>query len=341
DNFFGLGGDSILAIQAAGRARDAGIAFTPRQLFEHQTVAELAPVADRATQKSESEGPAGADVPLTPIQQWFLEQGFSRPNHWNQAVLLELEVTLDWPALARAAEHLVLHHDALRMRLVRDAQGWHQTVAPKELLTICHREDLSAVPEAGRPAAIEEACSRWQAGLNLNDGPIMRTVWFDLGEEQKPRLLIVIHHLAVDGVSWRILLEDLQRAYAQLVKGEAVTLPSKTTSFKRWAESLQTLARSESLQQEAAHWLATVSAGAARLPMDFPEGSLQEGDTARRRVDLSETETRALLREAPNAYRTGVDGLLLAALARTLCTWRGSDSVAIDLESHGREALFG
>lgn len=365
DNFFALGGDSILAIQTASRARQAGIPFTPRQLFEHQTVAELAEAAGQVKTGVLDQGSVVGEIPLTPIQRWFFEQSFSthppgtdlnshqagpeganhkaalpNPHYWNQAILLEAKTSLDWGVVERAVDHLVLHHDALRVRFFCENGVWRQTALPHESHSLLEKVDLGGVSEADLAYAIEAECTRWQASLNLSDGPLLRVVGFDLGERQNPRLLMVIHHLIVDGVSWRILLEDLERLYSQLSQGVAAVLPPKTSAFKRWAEQLQALAQSEVLRDEAQYWFAATTADIVSLPVDYPEAPRQERDATEYLVELSETETRALLREAPAPYRIGVDDLLHTALLQTICDWCGSATMIIDREGHGREGLF-
>lgn len=347
DNFFELGGDSILAIQVASRARQGRIAFTPRQLFEHQTVAELAAAAGQARSAPPAQDLATGKIPLTPIQRWFFE-GFStahrgalpNPHHWNQAILLELKTPLNWGIVEQAVAHLVLHHDALRMRFQYQNGVWRQRALPDEARSLLEKVALRGVPEADLASAIAAECSRWQASLNLSDGPLLRVVGFDLGERRNPRLLIVIHHLIVDGVSWRIFLEDLASLYSQLSQGKAAVLPPKTSSFRRWAERLQSLVESKVLQDAAQHWGDATADDAVEVPVDYPEAPCCEGDATEYLVNLSEEDTQALLRQAPAAYRTGVDDLLLAALLQTVCAWCGRDTVVIDREGHGREAWF-
>lgn len=365
DNFFALGGDSILAIQTASKARQAGILFTPRQLFEHQTVAELVEAAGQTKTAFFDQGSVVGEIPLTPIQRWFFEQGFStnlsrtdlnshqigpeganhkeaipNPHHWNQAILLKAKTSLDWAVIERAMGHLALQHDALMARFLCESGVWHQTGLSNGPHPLLEKVNLRGVSEADLARAIEAECIRWQASLNLSDGPLLRVVGFDLGERQNPRLLMLIHHLIVDGVSWRILLEDLERTYSQLSKGEAAVLPPKTSSFKRWAEQLQTLAQSEALLDEAPYWIDATTVDAVSLPVDQPDAPHYERDATEYVVELNETETRALLRETQTAYRTGVDDLLHTALAQTICTWCGSDTVVMDREGHGREELF-
>jgi len=340
DNFFALGGDSILAIQVAGRARQAGLAFMPRQLFELQTIAKLAEtIAQAGIITFEQENTVG-DAPLTPIQRWFFEQNFANPNYWNQALLLDVNTSLDVPLLEKAFHFLVSHHDALRLCFNRKDGGWRQANGWDTGGSLLRLVDMSAVPDADKSSFIVAECKRSQACLDLSKGRLLQAIWFDRGEHQSARLFIVIHHLAVDGVSWRILLDDLQSVYFQLTKAETAVLPTKTTAFTRWAEQLNTLAKSGALQSEVDYWLNSVAANPASLPVDHPDGARLEGAAASCIDELSEAATQALLRDALIAYRTGVDDLLLVALVQTLSEWCGTDSVFFDREVHGREDLF-
>jgi non-ribosomal peptide synthase protein (TIGR01720 family) len=200
--------------------------------------------------------------------------------------------------------------------------------------------DLSAVSESGQAAAIAATASRLHAGLNLTTGPLLQFALFELGSGKSARLLIVIHHLAVDGVSWRILLEDLQTAYEQLSRGEAILLPPKTTSFKRWAERLVGYGKSSALRAEQEYWLAETSTGIASLPRDHPTGTNTEASARTVVVSLSVDETRALLQDLPKVYDARINDLLLAALTQVLARWTGERSVLINLEGHGREEIF-
>ena len=210
----------------------------------------------------------------------------------------------------------------------------------------CDVVDLSVLTEAQQTDAIETLVSALQRSLNLAIGPLIRVVYFVLGTDRPGRLLIVIHHLAVDGVSWRILIEDLQRAYQQHERGQPVQLPHKTTSFHAWAHRLTDYARSPELMQEASYWLRTGETQNPALPIDpiTPDQPLDgintEGIAHRVSVSLGREETQGLLREVPVAYGTEINDILLTALARAFQRWTGSSTLWIDLEAHGREAIF-
>ncbi|BAY81673.1 peptide synthetase [Calothrix parasitica NIES-267] len=351
DNFFELGGDSILAIQIISRANQNGIQITPKQLFQHQTIAELAAVAAKSavlgfpqveqlfktTQTPLIEAEQGiitGSVPLTPIQHWFFEQEKANPHHFNQAVLLKVKTELNLNWLEKALQELLLHHDALRLRFEQAESSWEQFhVEPSsEIPLTCF--DLSKLTNSQQQKEINNIANQIQKSLNLSTGSVMRVALFNLGENQSSRLLFVIHHLVIDGVSWRILLSDLQTAYEQLNQGKAIQLPLKTTSFKQWAEHLQTYAESDEFSQFSYN---LPSSKPEELKIDFPNTIATSEQIE---IVLSSEHTQALLKEVPQAYNTQINDILLTALVQTFAQLTGKTSLLIDLEGHGRTELF-
>ncbi|WP_323147480.1 non-ribosomal peptide synthetase [Pseudomonas marginalis] len=333
DNFFELGGDSILSIQVVSRARQAGIHFSPRDLFQHQTVQTLAGVATRSEQVSAEQGVLTGASGLTPIQHWFFDTDIPARQHWNQALVLKPLQLLEPHRLEQALLAVLEHHDALRLSFTRRDAQWHA-------------EHL-AVPKGGvlMQAQVRDMqqCTALftdtQRSLDLQHGPLVRALLVD-GPQGQQRLLIAIHHLVVDGVSWRVLLEDLQNVYRQLSDGQSVSLPAKTSALRDWAARLQAYAGSESLREELSLWQDRLAGSDAVLPVARPHGSLRNRDADTVSVRLDAEHTRQLLQQAPSAYRTQVNDLLLTALARVLCRWSGHGSALIQLEGHGRESLF-
>jgi len=339
DNFFELGGDSILSIQIVSRVNQAGLQLTPPQLFESPTIAGLAAVAETTATLHAQQEPVTGAIPLTPIQHWFFEQKLDDRHHWNQALLLEVQQSIRPDLLKQAVQHLMEHHDALRLRFTKTASGWQQVNAGlDEIKSVPFSEiDLSGIPAAEQESILETTASELQASLNLAEGLILRVALFHVGENQKNRLLIVIHHLAVDGISWRILLEDLEQIYQQLSQGEAVQRPAKTYSFQQWSQSLQDYARSQQLQQERNYWLRT--GDYSGLPVDYPHGANTVGLADTVSVALTVEQTRALLQEVPLAYQTQINDVLLTALVQTFAEWTQEPFLLLDLEGHGREAI--
>src|SRR5688572_7909671 len=342
DNFFELGGDSIVSIQVVARLRQQGVKFSLKEMFQHQTIAELASVAKvTAAVEMEPDEAVGA-VALTPIQQQFFALELANPHHFNQAVLLEMDSVLDASALEVVMQKLVAHHAALRLSFVKSAEGWQQGYAAAEEHKLVSVIDLSELADdEEQREQLEAHAAAAQASLNISEGPLLRVVLFDLGVGRGARLLIAIHHLAVDGVSWRILLEDLQTAYGQASRGEAIELPAGTSTFKRWSESLGEYAASAELQLQAEYWLKQGSELSARLPVDYEDGENTVASGRSVEVKLSRAETQALLQEVPKAYHTQIQEVLATALVLAMREWTGADSLLVDVEGHGREEVVG
>ncbi|HBO3601042.1 TPA: non-ribosomal peptide synthase/polyketide synthase [Pseudomonas aeruginosa] len=336
DNFFEIGGDSIISLQVVSRARQLGIHFTPKMLFEAQTIGALAPLAESGTQVlAIDQGPVTGVTPLLPIQQGFFAEEVAERHWWNQSVLLEAREPLDARHLEQALRGMLAHHDALRLSFTREAAGWtarHRGVeeGAAALLRVARVADL---------AALRALADEVQRSLDLADGPLLRALLatFDDGSQ---RLLLVIHHLVVDGVSWRILFEDLQTAYRQLLAGQAVELPAKTSAFRDWAERLRAFAGDGGLDGELAYWQGQLQGASSDLPCLDPLGDQSNRHARSVSCGLDAEATRQLLQEAPAAYRTQVNDLLLTALARVICRWTGQVDALIQLEGHGREELF-
>ncbi|MFD0648200.1 condensation domain-containing protein [Streptomyces malaysiensis subsp. malaysiensis] len=342
DNFFALGGDSILSIQIVSRARQAGLTLTSKDVFRHQTVAELGMSVEAAPRQPLPE-PAGAvagPAPLTPIQHWYLDG--RRPgdrHHFTMSHRLELTGDLDEAALRQAVDALVAQHAALRTRFLTVDGRWRQEVLPAAPGGVLERHDLSGLDDAARAEAVREATVAAQTGLDIAEGAVLRVLLFAFGPGRPPELLLTAHHLVVDGVSWRVLLGDLETAYRRAAAGGAATLPPASSAFTRWAARLAEHVRSGGLDGELAYWTGMARSAPATLPVDR-EGPNAHGTAATVTTVLGRAETGALLRQVPGVYRTRIDEVLLAALGRSLARWTGGDTVLIGVEGHGREDLF-
>ncbi|HEY9416376.1 MAG TPA: amino acid adenylation domain-containing protein, partial [Pseudonocardia sp.] len=339
DNFFELGGDSILSIQIVSRARRAGLSLTAKDIFLHPTISGL------STAVAVVSGPAPAEIepiagpaPLSPIQRWFFDEYGPLP-HFTQSMLVELPEDLDESALRTAIDAVLSHHDALRLRFRHTDDGWRQDADSDELLEWFQRCDLSSFDETGQRSALEEAASAAQTRLNLETGPLLQVVLFDLGAGRRAQLFLTIHHLAVDGVSWRILLEDLETAYRQVAGGEPARLEPVGTSFTQWVHRLTEHVETGGLSEDLPYWLDMLGDVPVALPVDHT-GLNTAGSARAVTMRLSREDTAALLRDVPGVYRTQVNDVLLGALGRVLSRWTGRDSVLVALEGHGREEIL-
>jgi non-ribosomal peptide synthase protein (TIGR01720 family) len=241
--------------------------------------------------------------------------------------------------LERAWEGLLDHHDALRLRYRKGEGGWQAIPAETDGALALTRIDLTGLPEAERRPALEGAAANLQASLRLSEGPLVRAVYFDLGPDAPGRLFLTIHHLLVDAVSWRILVEDLQAACEQLGRGQRLALPSPTTSFGQWAREQERYAKADALEREAGYWLSLPWNRVSPLPVDKPGGVNSFGSARQVSVSLDVEETRSLLQVVPQRYKTQINDVLLTALARAFQSWSGRSLLLVDLEGHGREAI--
>ncbi|GAA4908936.1 non-ribosomal peptide synthetase [Streptomonospora salina] len=346
DNFFDLGGDSILSIRLVSRVRAAGRELTSKDVFLHQTVEGLAAAVDEREESASGAeeaavGPVTGEVPLTPVQRWFLDTHPRAPEHFDMSLLAEAAPGTDPQLLARAAEHLLAHHDMLRLRVEHTGAGSRQHLDGRASPGAVRVVDASELPEDGVEDLLAREAGRERPAARLAEGPLFEAVVVDTGAADRHRLLLSAHHLVVDGVSWRVLLEDLAAAYGQLRNGGPVDLGAKTTPFPVWAERLAAFTRDGGFAPDLEFWTRTASSTAAGVPVDLDQG---RNDVASERVavsELSREETGALLSRVPGAYRCRIDDVLLAALGRVLTDWTGSDRVLVEKEGHGRDDLFG
>ncbi|MDO9103419.1 MAG: amino acid adenylation domain-containing protein, partial [Methylovulum sp.] len=333
DNYFGLGGDSILSIQIISRAKQAGLLFSLKQLFEAQTIAVLAAQTLAAASANAEQGIVSGSCVATPIQRYFFTNVTVDAHHFNQSVLLEVAADLDGTALAQAVGALLQHHDALRMRYSMD-NG-------KAGLYIAADVGVAEVLQTGAYGSAEDLTAQAQliqSSFRPDNGTLVRVVHFLSRDQGSGRLLLVIHHLAVDGVSWRILLADLHQAYLAAVQGKRIDLPQKTTSYIQWAEKLQSWAKAS---PDAVYWTTQAAVPVAVLPLDNPADGLAVtlADTVIGHWQLDSQLTRQLM-QAPRWLQASVEEVLLAALVETLWEWLGKQTLSIELEGHGREDVF-
>ncbi|AOD24505.1 non-ribosomal peptide synthetase [Rhodococcus sp. p52] len=354
DSFFALGGDSIMSIQLVSRAKAAGLDLTPREVFEHKPPAALAAVVGTATPtETLAELPGGGvgDMPLPPIAHWMLDRGGSI-GRYSQALLLRLPTGLDAATLRAIVTAVLDRHDMLRVHLhaVPDVPGGHVLHVPApgsvDVDTVIHRVPVTSAADSDdffalAAAELDAAADR----LDPHSGRVVQLVWFD-ATSGAGRLLIVIHHLAVDGVSWRILVPDLAAAWAAAAADGATSgalLPPHTgTSVRRWAHALRDAAPTR--RTELDFWRATLDGPNPPLghrPFDPVRDTNATVITVATELPTSVTE--ALLTAVPNAFHGAVDHGLLTALALAVAAWRRDRGhhpaqLLLNLEGHGRDS---
>jgi amino acid adenylation domain-containing protein/non-ribosomal peptide synthase protein (TIGR01720 family) len=340
DNFFTLGGDSILSLQVIARARQAGLHLTVKQLFHAQSIAALSSVITAAEPLHFEQALITGPVHLTPIQRWFFARQLPELSHFNQAIVLQAPQPLRLLWLEQVLRQLVLHHDALRLRFFSQAEGWRQEIAGSPESPVVRTVDLSAIAHNEQSAVMTCLAEAAQASLDLGGGLLLQALCVRVGAASPDLLLLIIHHLAVDGVSWRILVDDLESAYGQRSRNELIRLPEKTTSWQHWAERLWEYAQSESVRSELRFWTASRNLPMTSLPVDMAGGPNTIASSATVQVSLSVEHTQALLHEVPAAYHTQINEVLLTALVMTFATWTEQPRLLIDLEGHGREDVI-
>ncbi|MES2732925.1 MAG: amino acid adenylation domain-containing protein [Bacteroidota bacterium] len=337
DNFFELGGDSIITIQVVSRAKRAGIPLQPRDLFQHQTLAALAACVREESGSTAEQGQLEGESPLLPIQHWFFAQSHAEPSHFNQAVLLQLDKQVSQQQLSQAMTALVSQHDALRFQYTCEDGSWTQSYGAHSVEI--DLVDLKDVAVASLPLAIAQVCDQYQRSLDIEKGALFRMVFIQTpASTSHHRLFLVIHHLVVDGVSWRILLQDLQTCLDGLGEQQPIALYAKSSSYRQWAEALAAYAESVYVESQLPYWQ-SVSEANQPLPVDKVGEVPMRNEVHQHQVKLAATLTSALVSGVHQAYATGINDLLLAALGQTIQVWTHDPQIVIGLEGHGREYL--
>ncbi len=345
-NFFELGGDSIQGLQMISRAQQVGLHLTPQQMYQHQTIADLLDSqAEEGSKRRGEDDPASASfldtdsLPLTPLQHWFFEQELGELHDWSQALQLDVEQLPDLALVEQLVWLFAERHDALRLRFQQGEAGWTQFLGPIEEAIPCRRLDLSGLPEAEQSAAIVAAVEDLRRCLNIRTGPLASVALIERGGGRPGQLVLAIHNLVMDSVSWRILLQDLQIALGPLQQGEPAALLPVPTSFRRYARYLVELAQTPPLQEAATSWIALGRrARTVALPLDHAGvNSRVSADSVW--VALEERATQTLLARTGLAFATPIQAVLAAALARVLARWSGTSALLLDLEGHGRDGL--
>ncbi|MGB8194441.1 MAG: amino acid adenylation domain-containing protein [Chitinophagaceae bacterium] len=330
DDFFVLGGDSIKSIQVVSRLKQRGYSLSIQDVLLYPIVEDLSLHVKTAVRYIDQSTVTGT-IPLSPVQHMFFERYPQNNHHYNQSLLLYSARPVSEIALRACLGKLVEHHDALREVFYRTEQGWMQN--SKGLEQGYGFEEITVENDE----QYKSHCDLVQSTMNLEQGPLFKVVLFHCKDGD--RLLLVAHHLVVDGVSWRVLLEDLSKLYQQHTAGAALSLPLKTDSFRYWQNKQLLYAASPSLQAEDAYWSKVDSEIVKSLPLDHAQGSNHVKDTAGASFTLSEELTSQLQTKCYTAYHTEINDILLTALVRSLQKVFGLDRALLNMEGHGRENI--
>ncbi len=339
DNFFELGGDSIGSIQLVSRARAAGLALSPRDVFQAKTVAQLATVAGTVAFRVADNDGVGP-VPLTPVMHDLRARGGTLDG-LQQSVLLQVPAELTETGLATVLQVVLDHHDVLRLEVLD--KSWRLRTRPVGTVpaTSClRRVDVAGLDGTAARAVMKAAAAAAGARLAPADGVMLQAVWFDAGGERSGRLLLAVHHLAVDGVSWRILLHDLEAAWNAVAAGRPPQLEPVATSFRRWAHTLAAEAARASRADELALWAGPDLGPEPLLGTRALDPERDTTATARSlAVSLPAPVTEAVLSKIPAAFNAGVNDVLLTALALAASALReraDGGPMLVEVEGHGR-----
>ncbi|WP_189032800.1 non-ribosomal peptide synthetase, partial [Paenibacillus albidus] len=336
-NFFELGGDSIKAIQVTSKLNSLGYSLSVRNLLLNPEISKLNKFIEEGD-KELDQGIIQSVVALAPVQKWFFESDFTDMNHWNQAVMLYRQDRFDVDILRQVFTELVEHHDALRMVYRHKDEKIEQYNRGLEGSLF----DLSVeeIPDSlSADITLANSVRRIQTSIDLQHGPLMKLGLFRMSDGD--HLLIVIHHLVIDGVSWRILFEDLTTGYRQLLKKQPIQLPKKTNSYKDWVSGIEKYAIQKGMRKEQEYWAKIESSVVKPLPKDAYVSERKVKDNASYKFNLSMGETIDLMTRAHAAYNTDMNDLLLCALGMAVKKWTKEDRILIHTEGHGREEILG
>jgi amino acid adenylation domain-containing protein/non-ribosomal peptide synthase protein (TIGR01720 family) len=340
ENFFMIGGDSIKSVLVISRMSGAGYKLEMKDLFKYPVISALAPRVKKLKRIPDQSAIKGI-IPLTPIQEDFFSKTHIDSHHYNQAVMLYSREGFAKGAVMEVFSKIQEHHDVLRITYkLNPGNG--------EIVQIGHDPgyplSLQEYDLKDRGNSLEELnakINQVQAGIDLEKGPLMKLGLFHLDDGD--RLLIAVHHLVIDGVSWRILFEDIETLYGQYKRGEELVLPSKTDSFKLWSEKLSAYADDKIFLQEKAYWKKIGSVETSSIPKDFDVDDGDDDyikDTVSVSFTLSEKETGDLLKKVNEMFGTEINDILLTALGMGIKKTWGHDRVLIALEGHGREEIL-
>ncbi|WP_051010663.1 non-ribosomal peptide synthetase [Paenibacillus riograndensis] len=336
-NYYEMGGDSIKSILIVSALREHGLRLEVKDLMQYPSIKELAGYVKHEDVQAPQEAVEGS-VPFLPVQQWFFEQGLPQENHYNQAFMFYRKEGLDEEILRKAVVAILVHHDALRMVYKRTPDGITQWNRSADCAGAAFTLDVYDLRGQDEKRSIPALSDELQKGLDLEEGLLVKLGLFktSLGDH----LLVAVHHLVIDGVSWRILIADLETAYRNIAAGAAASLPPKTASYRSWAQKLKEYASGKVLLKEAEYWKGITNTGSGPLPKDFGEENRGCGERMEVSLNFSKEQTAKLLRNCNTAYNTQINDVLLCSLGLAFKEWGGMDQLLVSLEGHGREEIF-
>ena len=338
DNFFELGGDSIKSIQITSRLKQQGYSLKVQEILRNPEVGILSSFITSNDSQVADQSEVTGSVFLTPVQSRFFGSTYiSQGHHYNQSVLLRSSEQIDLDKLRRCLDYLTTHHDALRMVYQQGTDGWLQHNRPHSEGDRFSLAEYDLRGEEDEQANMNNLGHALQASIDLAQGPLLKATCFRLSDGD--RLGLIIHHLVIDGISWRILLEDLSSLYAQAASYSVFVLPQKTDSYQRWARELNDLATSAAMESEHVYWQDQLARDTEDLPVDREAGQVL-GYDAKKSFSLPNDITQRLNEQVNGVYNTDINDLLLTSLGLALRDVFGARAVSLLVEGHGREEVL-
>jgi non-ribosomal peptide synthase protein (TIGR01720 family) len=338
DNFFEIGGDSILSIQIIAQARKLGIIIAPDQIFQHQTISALAQKVNFEQQDKVADPlPLTADpVPITPIQHWFFSTHKVAPHYWNQILTINIPSDITAEMVKESIGLLALRHDALRLCFQKHQSQWQMVLKDLDNLELTSEIQLDPTNINEQEAFIKDQLIAEQKAFKLNHGSAFRAMLFTDSENGTKRLYLIAHHLVVDAFSWRIIIEDLIKTLTALSLGEKPDLPQPTTPFITYGQWVNSLAESPEIQKELEFWNDQVSSS-EKFPLDFDNPAvIRESTIDQSSFQLDPQLTDSLVNKIPKSTNLKPEVVLITALALALYDWRKIQGFCLGLEGHGR-----
>ncbi|WP_298500442.1 condensation domain-containing protein [uncultured Algibacter sp.] len=339
DNFFEIGGDSILSIQILSKARKVGIELKANQIFENQTIAELALFSKKNKPKNITEPIITGEVSLTPIQHWFFETHKIAPHFWNQITEIKnISNTISSNQIESIATKLVFHHDTLRSSFTLKDEIWKAYILNPESIKPFESISLQSIESKNtQDSEIQKTIETIQNNFKLSDGGLFKILYFNCKKIQENRIFIIAHHLIIDFVSWNIIFHDIQFALKQIENNKEITFNKKTDSIKKWGEYLKALVNSKQIQNELEFWLSQKK-DLKQFPVDFKINSnvYNEKSIVNYTSIIDKKGTTTLLFKGNELYNTKIEDLLITALSKTLFEWANMEHICLGLERQGR-----
>jgi amino acid adenylation domain-containing protein/non-ribosomal peptide synthase protein (TIGR01720 family) len=340
DNFFDLGGDSILSIQMIALANQQGLHLTPRQVFQFPLIKDLAEISIKNQDSIIRDNIISGEAPLTPIQSWFFEKHKTNPNRFNTSMFLELSEEISVEDLKSVTSELIKYHSVLRTEFIFTNDSWRQNIIPEIDDLPVEFIDLSNYKKKDLKEQVAAEVENVQGSFDIQNCPLFKVIYFHFGNNINPQLLVVFHHLILDGVSWRILINDFFTLLRQLLSNAQLDLGNRTTSYMRWSEELSKLAEYKNIDQESEYWKNLLNYKDIDYPIDFPKGKNTYGSTKDITLSMNTDQTKYLLTHIPEKYGVSINDVLIFVLLEVISKWCNAKRIAIELEGHGREDLF-